>query len=81
MNGVHDSITLELHPDAVHSGAVEGQIELHLRRPVCDERMLVNHVDQVVAGGQHMSPRAKIFFKAVAGPEVKAQLRILSGNV
>ena len=80
MNGVHDSIPLELHPNAVNARAGKGQIELHLRRTVCDERMRVYHVYQVVAGGQHMSPGAKIFLQTIARHQVKTQLRVLSRN-
>ena len=67
VGGVDDAVALELHPHAIHARTREDQIELHLGAAVGDERMRVHHVDQVVAGGQHVTPRAEIFLEAVAG--------------
>ena len=70
MRGVHDAMALELHPDPVHARPREDEIELHLRTAVGDERMRVDHVDQVVAGRQHVAPGAEILLEAIAGVSV-----------
>lgn len=80
MNGIHDPIPLELDPNTVHAGARKCQIELYLRRAVGDEGMRMHHIDQVVAGSQHMAPGAKIFLQTVCRRNGKTHLRILAGG-
>src|SRR5262245_9765332 len=53
-------LPLELKPDAVSRLAREEDVKLHLRSAVSDGGMTVDHVDQVVACGQHVPPRAEI---------------------
>ena len=65
MGGVHDSVSLELHPHSIHTWAREYQTELHLRAAVGDEWMRMHHVDQVVAGDEHVPPGAEILLEAM----------------
>src|SRR5215468_12092168 len=65
--GIDYTFSLELHPDAVAVCAGEDHIELNLRAAVGDEWMLVHHIDQVIACGEHVSPGAEIFLQAVTG--------------
>src|SRR5437868_8024463 len=52
---IHHALALKLHPHAIHTLAREVNIELHLGPAIRNERMRVNHVDQIVARGQHVS--------------------------
>ena len=54
MRRVHHALALELHPHAVRSRTRELQTELDLRAAIGDERMSVDHIDQIVA---RRSPR------------------------
>src|SRR5436190_24163543 len=62
MCGVHDAFALELNPNPIGLRSRKDHVELNLRSPVCDERMLVDHVDQICAGDEHVAPRTKILF-------------------
>src|SRR5262245_10565799 len=42
--------------------------------------MLVDHVDQIIAGRQHVSPCAKIFLKSVCRTDREIELRLLRGE-
>src|SRR5689334_8066190 len=78
MHCVDNTIPLKLYPDTICVGAWEGDVELHLRRTVCNEWVRMHHVDEIIAGGQHVTPGAKIFFKPVAGAQGETHLRIHS---
>src|SRR2546425_9602953 len=77
MDGIHDSIPLELRPNAVRARTRKGQIELDLRGAVCNERVRMHHVDQIVTGCQHMAPSSKISLQTIARRNAEAQLRVL----
>ena len=57
---VDDALPLKLNPDPVDARTREGQRELHLRAAIGDVRMRVDHVDEVVAGRQHVAPGAEV---------------------
>src|SRR5271155_4865680 len=63
--GIDDALALELHPHAIHAFARENYVKLRLRTAVGDERVGVNHVDQIVARGQHMPPGSQILLHPV----------------
>src|SRR5689334_16298457 len=66
MRRVHNAVALKLDPDAIHARTRKNEIELHFRLSIRNERVRVDHVDQVVAGRQHMTPGAEILFEAIA---------------
>src|SRR6476619_4810333 len=80
MRRVDDAVALELHPDAVDAGPREREAELHLRAAVSDVGMRVDHVDEVVADGEHMAPGADILLQAVARRQMNANLRGQAGD-
>src|SRR5262245_48928985 len=75
MRGVHDAFALELNPDPVGFRPWKNDVELYLRAAVSDERMFVNHVDQVGTGHQHVSPSAEILLQSVSLLQTKQHLR------
>ena len=80
MDRIDYAIPLELYPDAVRADTRKGEIELNLRRAICDKRMRVDHVDNVVACRQHVAPGAKVLLEAVARRYVEAHLCVPSRN-
>src|ERR1700691_5488043 len=78
LRGVDYAIALELHPDTIHALARKVHVELHLGAAVGDEGMGVNHVDQVVTGGEHMAPCAYVLLNTLGGLEVKEHHRLLA---
>ena len=45
VNGVHDTVALKLHPDAVHPGARKNDSELGDRPDLHRDRMRVHQID------------------------------------
>src|SRR6185503_11093519 len=69
---VHDAQALELHPDAVHAGTRKGHVELDVlagsaRRISGGYRMVVRHVREVGARGQHVAPGTEVRLHALSG--------------
>ena len=69
---VDHAVALKLHPHAIGFRPRECQVELNLGAAVGDERMRVHHVDQIVAGSQHVTPCAEIFLESIGSRELKA---------
>jgi len=54
---VHYSFPLELYPEPIHSRPWEDHVELHLRASVRYEWVIMDHVDQIIAGREHVRLR------------------------
>ena len=80
MDCVDCAIPLKLHPDSIRASTRKREIELNLRRPIGNEGMRVYHIDEVIAGGEQMSPGTEVFFKAITRRNVESQLRVPSCN-
>src|SRR6185436_16029208 len=80
MNSIDDTLPLELYPDAISADTRESQIKLNLRGPIGKKWMGMDHVDQVVAGRQHMTPGAQILLEAFSRTDRKAHLSVRPGN-
>src|SRR5215510_6588883 len=65
VHGVDDALPLKLNPDSIAFAAWEYHVELNLRSAVRDERMLMNHVDQIITGDQHVAPGREILLQTV----------------
>ena len=76
MRGIHLALTLELDPHAIVLGARKGNVKLNLRPTVGDERVDVDHIDQVLARDQGVSPGPEQLLETVAGGQLKMQLRL-----
>ena len=55
---VHDIISLKLDPDPICARAREDDIELYVSSSRSDYGMFVNYIQSVVAGYEHVGPRA-----------------------
>src|SRR4051812_10319150 len=82
---VDHALALELNPDPVYPLAREVDVELELRTGffrthIRDERMGVDHVDQVVARREHMPPRADVLLDSISGLEAEKYHRLLAGD-
>ena len=64
MRRVDDAVALELYPDAIGARSRKHHIELNLRTAIRNEGVGVHHVDEIVAGCQHVSPGAEVFFES-----------------
>ena len=62
------------------AGAREHQVELHHRAGLGRERMRMHHVDQVLAGDQHVAPRAEVLLEAITRADDDTQLRGHTGD-
>src|SRR6266576_2815386 len=76
---VDHALALELHPDTVGFRSREDHVELNLRTAICDERMLVEHIDQILARREHVSPCAEILFESFTRLHSKIHLRLETG--
>ena len=75
MRGIHDTVTLELDPDSIGARPREDDLELDSRSAVGEKRVLVHHVDQVVARHEHVAPHSKVLLESALALDDKAQLR------
>ena len=80
VRGIHHAVPLKLHPDAESTRAREHQIELHHLTAIGNEGMRVDHVDQVVAGGQHVPPGAQILLEPIRRVQREAHLDRRTGG-
>src|ERR1700688_611295 len=78
--GIDDSLSLELHPHTISVFAREIDVELHLGTTIGDERMGMNHVDEVVTGGEHMAPRADVLLDSISRLKMEEHHRFRSRN-
>jgi hypothetical protein len=72
VDGVDHALPLKLHPHSIGAWSWEGNVELELGTSVCNERVRVHKVDQVVTGGKHMTPCPEVFFQSVICRKLKA---------
>src|SRR6187200_2107298 len=80
LDGIDDAQSLKLDPHAIGLGPWKHHLEFD-HRPVVDAiRMLMNHVDEVVARCQHVRPCPEILLESITRIEPEAQLRTISGN-
>src|SRR5262245_27914770 len=80
MDRIHSTLTLKLYPDAIGVGGRKGKVELNLGRAIAEQGMRMYHIDQVVAGRQHVAPRAQILLESIGGTDRKTHLRVRTCN-
>jgi len=63
---VHHAVALELDPHTIRPRPREDHVELFLSPSIAmkDDR---DHIDQIVAGGQHVPPGAQILLQSIGG--------------
>ena len=57
---VDHTLALKLYPDAIGVLAREVHVELHVGTAIRNERMSVDHIDQIVTRGEHVAPGADV---------------------
>ena len=67
MDGVDHAVTLELNPHAMHLWSRKYEVESEIRPAVGDDGMCVHHVNQVVAGCEHVTPGPEVLLETVGG--------------
>jgi hypothetical protein len=75
VHGAHRALALQLNPDAVDARAREHHLEFHLRTAVGEQRVLVHHVDEIIARDQHVRPCAEILLESSFGGDRQPHLR------
>jgi hypothetical protein len=60
MHRVHGIVALKLYPNAVRARSREYGLEFDLRSTVGEKRVLVHHVEEIDADGEHVRPHAKV---------------------
>ena len=80
MHSVHDALFLKLYPDSIRSRPGKNDFEFDSGATVGQKRMLMHHINEVVADREQVGPDAEIPFQSLAGIDAEPQLRAGSGN-